>query len=138
MIDKTELKRQLISGMNCAQCVFGAFAERFDYAPEEFQRIAAGFGGGMFRGDTCGAVTGGIMALGAAFGDDDEVMHEMVKQFRDEFTARFGTTVCRELLGYDFSKPGEHDKAMESGVIEANCPGFVTAAAEIVEKLLDK
>lgn len=138
MIDKAEFTKQLMNGMGCGQCVFGAFAERFDYAPEEFYRIAAGFSGGMFSGCTCGAVTGGIMALGAAFGDDDAAIHEAVGSLQAQFAERFGTLNCRELLGYDFSVPGEHDKAMESGVIEANCPGFVTAAAEIVEKLLDK
>ena len=137
MADQLEMKEKLLAGLNCAQCVFGNFAERFDYSEEEFYRIAAGFGGGMFRGDTCGTVTGAIMTLGVAFGDDSPKMHEKVQQFRDAFIARYGTTCCRELLpGYDFSKPGEHDRAVADGVTQANCPGFICSSIEILEELL--
>ena len=137
MADKMELKQKLLSGLNCGQCVFGAFADRFDYAEEEFYRIAAGFGGGMFRGDTCGAVTGGIMALGLAFGDDSDKLHEKVHQFQKEFSNRFGTTICRELLGFDYSIPGEREKSIAAGVKE-KCAEYVPEAAEMVEKLLDE
>ena len=137
MADRMELKRKLLSGLNCSQCVFGAFAERFDYAEEEFCRMAAGFGGGMMRGDTCGAVTGGLMALGLAFGEDPERMHEKVQQFQKAFSDRFGSTVCRELVGFDYSVPGERRKAIAAGA-EENCPEFVAEAAEMIEKLLDE
>ena len=137
MIDKIALKEKLAGGANCCQCVFIAFADRFDYAEEEFDRIAAGFGGGMFHGDTCGAVTGGIMALGVAFGDDSPKMHETVKRFQREFTARFGSTYCRELMGHDFAIPGEREKALASGAKE-KCATFVAEAAEMIEQILDE
>ena len=137
MIDKIELKEKLAGDLGCAQCVFSTFADRFDYAEEEFCRIAAGFSGGMFRGDTCGAVTGGIMALGAAFGDDSDKMHEKVHQFQTEFTERFGSTICRELLGFDYSIPGEREKSIAAGAKE-KCAEFVPEAAEMIEKLLDE
>ena len=137
MIDKIELKEKLAGGANCSQCVFSAFADRFDYAEEEFDRIAAGFGGGMFRGDTCGAVTGGIMALGVAFGDDSDKMHEKVHQYQEAFRVRFGSTICRELLGFDYSIPGERERSIAAGAKE-KCAEFVAEAAEMVEKLLDE
>ena len=136
MIDKIELKEKMAGGnISCAQCLFCAFADRFDYSEEEFSLIAAGFGGGMTRGDTCGAVSAGIMALGLAFGDDRDLIHEKVHQYQEMFTARFGSTICRELLGYDFSIPGEREKCMASGTKE-RCAEFVPEAAEMVEKLL--
>lgn len=138
MVDRMELKKNLLSGRNCAQCVFGAFADRLDYAEEELYRIAAGFGGGMERGDTCGAVTGALMAIGAAFGEDKEVVREKTVQFQEAFCARFGTTLCRELLGYDFSKPDELAAAKERGVMAERCPDYVIAAAEIAERLLNE
>ncbi len=131
-------QKALLSGLNCAQSVFGAFAERFDYAPEEFYRIAAGFGGGMYRGDTCGAVTGAVMVLGAAYGDDRKTVSEKVKAFQEAFTARFGTTICRGLLGYDFSVPGAHEEAVAAGVMREKCPGYVVGAVEILEELLEQ
>jgi len=137
MADRIELKQKMAAGANCAQTVFGAFADRFDYAEEEFTKIAAGFGGGMFRGDTCGAVTGGIMALGAAFGDDSDKMHEKVKAFQTQFAEKHGSTICRELMGYDFSIPGEREKALASGAKD-RCPEYVADAVEMIEKLLDE
>jgi len=137
MIDKSELLGKMRSGRNCSQCVFSAFADRLDYSEEELERIAAVFGGGMGRGDTCGAVTGGLMALGCAYGDDKELVHEKAAQFQREFSARFGSLICRELLGYDFSTPGEREKAVESGVMSERCPNYVCGAAEMIDQLLD-
>ncbi len=41
---------------------------RFLEKPEEWVWAAAGFGGGMYKRDLCGFLTGGIMALGVASG----------------------------------------------------------------------
>jgi len=138
MISKSELLGKMCSGRNCCQCVVGAFADRLGYGEEELEAIAAGFGGGMFRGETCGAVTGGILALGCAFGDDKERMHEKTARFQTEFIDRFGATMCRDLLGYDFSVPGEQERAEAAGVKAERCPGYVCGAAEIIDRLLDE
>lgn len=135
MADRMELKQTMAGGANCAQTVLSAFADRFDYSEEELYRFAAAFGGGMHRGDTCGAVTGALMALGLEYADDDDKLHEKAAKFRDEFTARFGHTYCRELLGYDFSIPGEREKCVESGIKAERCPEYVCTAVEMLEEL---
>lgn len=49
---------------NCAQGVFIPFAERKGLTAEQAGAITENFGGGMRMGMTCGAITGGLMALG--------------------------------------------------------------------------
>ncbi len=140
-----EVLKQFQQGFDCSQVVLMAFAEELGYAPEELARAAAGFGGGMFRGDTCGAVTGALMALGMRFGhavpgdlDQKEFMTEKVHEFQEAFTEEFGTTICRELIGYDFSQEGEFEKADSSGVMVMKCPGFCLKAIEVVQQLIDE
>lgn len=49
---------------NCAQAVLIPFAEAAGLDHETAYRLAANFASGMKRGATCGAITGGLMALG--------------------------------------------------------------------------
>jgi len=131
-LTKTEVMAKFSAGLTCAQCVLGQWADALGYDEEELHRMAAGFGGGMFRGDTCGAVTGALIALGLACGDDPDNAKARVADFQNAFLARFGSLVCRDLLGYDLSKPGEFERAAESGRLMGLCPDFVIGALEIL------
>ena len=64
---------------NCAQAVVIPFAENAGINAETAMKFAAGFGGGMRRGSVCGAVTGGLMALGL-YGIDDPATLGMIYQ----------------------------------------------------------
>ena len=60
-----------------------------------------------------------------------------VKEFKDRFKEINGTLVCRELLGeYDFSKEGDMEKAMASGIFFDKCPDFIGSALEILEEIM--
>ena len=52
-------------GLNCSECVMTAFLNHFDTGlPKEVVKLATGFGGGMgHTKNTCGAITGAVMAL---------------------------------------------------------------------------
>ena len=133
---KDEVKARFAAGQHCAQCTLLPWAEELGYDAEELQRMAAAFGGGMFRGDTCGAVTGALIALGLVFGDDNAVMEQKTAQFQAAFRERFGSTLCREILGYDLSQPGALDAARASGNMTERCPAFVRGASEILQDML--
>lgn len=135
MADRVELKQKMLAGANCSQSVLGAFADRFDYSEEELHRISAAFGGGMQRGDTCGAVSGALMALSLEYGDDMELLRQKVAELQQAFSERFGSTICRELLGYDFSVPGERERCAASGIKQERCPEYVCAAVELLEEI---
>ena len=70
--------------------------------PADALRAATGFRGGMGDGDVCGAVSGGIMALGLALAPAHHSMpspelKEAVKAFRARFAARNGCIDCADL-----------------------------------------
>lgn len=94
-------------------------------------------------GETCGAVTGALMAIGLKYGmtqAKDEAAREktykLTQEFASKFKARHNSMVCRELLGYDLSKPEERKAAHDKGLFSTLCPKFVRDAVEIVEPLL--
>jgi len=136
-LTKSEVASKFIAGDNCSQCVLTSWADELGYDEEELMRMASAFGGGMFRGDTCGAITGALIALGLAFGDDSDLLHDKVAEFRKQFVERFGNLNCRDLVKYDFSIPGERDKAMAAGATIETCPALVCGALEILDDLLE-
>lgn len=144
MITKEEVLELFDQSMHCSQIVAGEMADGLGYDKAEMVRVAAPFGGGMFRGDTCGAVAGALMAIGMKYGHcepgdtvQDEICVARTAEFLERFEARFGGIVCRDILGYDMSVEGEFDKAKESGRVAEVCPGFVVGALEILDDMMD-
>ena len=121
---------------NCAQEVLGAFGKDFGLDENTTDRMAAPFGGGRYRGETCGCVNAATMVLGLKYGDDDAQLAEKVAAFDKAFKEKPRSTQCREILGYDFSKPGELEKAYESGAIAENCPKCVYDSITILKEML--
>ena len=134
-LSRAEVASKFVAGMNCSQCVLSQWADELGYDEDELRRMSAAFGGGMFRGDTCGAVTGALIAIGMAFGDDSALLHEKTAEFQRRFTERCGALNCRDLIKYDFSVPGEKEKAMGAGVTIERCPIFVVTALEILDDM---
>ena len=105
--ERVEAARRLFQeGFNCAQAVVGAFSS----GEEEGQlalKLASGFGGGMRRGEVCGAVSGAVMVLGMRegylAGDQAAKLKssELTSAFMEGYAQRQGTLYCREILGYD-------------------------------------
>jgi C_GCAxxG_C_C family probable redox protein len=131
-------------GFNCSQSVFAAYSEELGMSREQALRVSCGFGAGMGRMcETCGAVTGAIMALGLKYGKvrpEDEPAKEktyaLVNELAREFKARNGTVVCKELLGCDMGTPEGMKYAKEHNFHSTKCPKYVRHAAEILDKLL--
>ena len=125
-MDRAELLHEMGSGRNCAQIVCGAFADETGYDTDETDRVAKNFGGGMMMGHTCGAVTGGLMALGLMDTDREKAM-----EFERRFKEKFGSCTCFELLGNMTAA-----QAREAGKIQEVCPGYIAGAIEIIEEML--
>lgn len=130
-------------GIDCSQIVFQYGAEILGLDGEIALRVASAFGGGMLHGRTCGCVTGALMAIGYAFGnykpgDMDAKMKMMEKkaEFEKEFIDLNGSLLCRDLLGYDLSKPEDLEKIKTEGVIEKRCPKFICDACDILDEIL--
>ena len=77
---------------------------------EQALALGSGFGGGIGdSGCTCGALSGGVMALGLFLGPGcngglgKREFRKMVGSYHDSFRAEFGSACCRELIS-DFRK----------------------------------
>lgn len=84
--------------------------------PAEVVRLASGFPVGMgLAGCSCGALTGGIMALGLKYGRtepgaDNAAALAKAKELHDWFHKEFGSTCCKVLIRrFTFGSP-EHMK----------------------------
>jgi C_GCAxxG_C_C family probable redox protein len=105
-------------------------------------RVSCGFGGGMRRGDTCGAVTGALMVLGLRFGARDAsdtsakaAVYSKVEEFQSRFESHCDSVSCRDLLGCDISTPQGMEHATGNNLFKTVCPGMVQVAAEILEDM---
>ena len=107
---------------NCAQSVVMPFAEAAGISCETARRISANFGGGMKRGSVCGAVTGGLMALGL-FGLDDT---ETVAAYYEGLSGHKSLD-CAALL---------HQNEEAGGEKKPFCDGLVLECVALVEAIL--
>ena len=94
-------------GYNCAQAVFGAFAEDLGIDFDMAVKISSGFGGGMGRlREVCGTVSGMFLVLSMKYGYDDpnaneekKALYKDIQALSEEFKRENGSIICRELLG---------------------------------------
>jgi C_GCAxxG_C_C family probable redox protein len=129
-------------GFNCSQSVFSAFCPGKRIPAAVALSIASPFGAGVGRtGSLCGAVTGGIMAIGLRYGHTNardqkkkEAVYRMTRKFVDRFLARNGTIICNELLECDLGTPEGRKTAEVNDYHHTRCPKFVRDATEIILK----
>ncbi|MCJ8502982.1 C-GCAxxG-C-C family protein [Desulfatitalea alkaliphila] len=139
---------------SCAKGSALALLEAFGLGNMEIIRALAPFPGMCMSGGLCGPVTGGLMAIGLYFADDDPAdvantaHYAAGRQYLQRFEAAFGSLLCPDiqklLLGkaYDpFAGPDERDAFNRSGARE-KCPvapGLgARMAAEIIIEGMEK
>ena len=136
---------KFLSGYNCAQSVLWTFAQRFSLDPDTALKIACGFGAGMGRRqEVCGAVTGGIMALGLKYGRGEgqdrtatEQAYAKTQELMRRFEAAHGTCNCRLLLGgCDLATAKGRDVFKERDLQRQICDPCVRTVAAILEGLV--
>ncbi|HHX13425.1 MAG TPA: C_GCAxxG_C_C family protein [Clostridiales bacterium] len=131
-------------GIDCSQAVFGEFSEYLGLDRQTALKIAAPFGGGMRHGETCGCVTGALMVIGLKYGQGDVCnleaknhMRAVQDRFEAAFTEKYGSCICKEILGYDLSKPAEREKVMQENLFEEVCCKAVIDSCIILEDILN-
>jgi C_GCAxxG_C_C family probable redox protein len=128
------------SGLSCAEAVAIAGMKRLGRQSDLIPRIATGFGGGLSRTKSvCGALTGGVLVLSAAFGrdklgDDRDVLVSKVQSLVEGFRSRFGSDNCFALTGLDFNDPAAGGVYRQS--VHAQCRGYVEYVCERLDELL--
>lgn len=132
-------------GYSCSQSVFSVLAEPRGIETNTALRLAAGFGGGIARtAQTCGCVTGAIMAIGLEQRGispeenktEKDKTGELGRRLMHEFAQRNGSTECRVLLGCDISTPQGLEEAKQKNLFQSRCTKLVRDAIEIVNPLI--
>jgi C_GCAxxG_C_C family probable redox protein len=127
------------SGYNCAQSVVLTLAEHInpESKNELIPKIATGFGGGMGRcGSVCGALTGGIMAVGIKYGTNEPGVEKRTTAYANtqalfkQFEKQHGSVMCRTLFKYDLSDPQQATKARQEGAFEKVCTDLIKSVIE--------
>lgn len=141
---KTERALELFSNnFNCSQAVLTAFAPDFGLDEKLALMLGTEFGGGARNGEMCGAVSGALMVLGLKYGHFDSADNEQKSRayaIAVEYTRRYkeanGSIVCRDLLGYDLTKPEELDRIKAQRLFGSVCPAAIKSAVEILEEII--
>ncbi len=140
--------QKLAESGNCAQTVFAVLKDEFDLAGQDILRALTPFPGLALRGETCGAVTGGLMAIGLVFGRDrlDDWQGYVAslppaRRFCRGFTEENGTTACADILknklgcSYDLANPVEASKYAAAGGAE-KCGEVVALAVRLAAEII--
>lgn len=139
-----EKARELfLSGCSCSQAVFGAFAQDLGLDMDTALKLASSFGGGMGgMRDTCGAVSGMLMAAGMKWGYSDvgnldvkTAHYARVRSLIEQFKEAHGTVVCRELLSHlETLKQDPSARTAEYYKVRP-CVLFVETAARLLDEM---
>jgi C_GCAxxG_C_C family probable redox protein len=136
---------KLLEGYNCAQAILYASCDRLPLDKDTALRLACGLGAGMGRKEeVCGAVTGGILALGLKHGRGEredrsrtEATYAKTREFMDRFEAKHGSCICRELLGgCDLLTEDGQRYYKANDLLHITCAPCVRTAGAILENLL--
>lgn len=128
---------------HCSQAVFATFSEELGLSEKQALKIGGCFGGGMCKGEVCGACAGALMALGLKYGqceiedlESRSKTNDVAIQFLDAFREENGSYLCKELLGCDLSTKEGKEYAVEHNLFTEFCPKMVVSATKIVEEIL--
>jgi len=81
---------------------------------DRLRRISTGLAGGLgcSHEELCGALSGGVLLVGAIYGrttpgEDDAECNRRVVRYRERFLQQFGTTRCADLRASGYGSDGQ-------------------------------
>lgn len=122
-----------IKNLNCAESVLRGvcFAQNVELTDQGL-KMSTPFGGGIGRSeDICGALVGGVLAIGVSLGrtapdEDRYASYDAAARLHKEFEALFRSTCCKVLNKSDFKTP-EH---------RTRCGEYVGGATRLAIQIL--
>jgi C_GCAxxG_C_C family probable redox protein len=135
---------------HCAQSSFIALTEQFALEGEQVFKALTPLPGIAERGETCGAVTGPLMAMGLIYGRGTQQMENWDRyqsslvpagKFCDHFEKEFGTTLCHQVQEgkfgrcYRLTDPGELQDFQNDGATE-KCSEVVRSAVHMAAEII--
>lgn len=151
-ISKDELKRKArekahdyeLQFHGCSQSVLLAFQELLGLEDELTFKAGSALCAGLGMGETCGALTGGVMVLGLKRGREriDEGLEGLIpglglaQSLVQRFEQEFGTTSCREIAKVDWMDFEAAMQAIANPEFVERCAQIVGRTAEMVAELI--
>lgn len=137
---------------NCAQTSFFSMRERFDLACDEsnFLRALTAVPGAGITGETCGGVSGPLMAFGLALGSADPTdtariakCQAAAHQFCLAVQKEFGSSRCGDIIErccgkrYSLSNPDEAKAYVDAGGLQ-KCVNVVQTTVHLATGILEE
>ncbi|MFW9971011.1 MAG: C-GCAxxG-C-C family (seleno)protein [Candidatus Odinarchaeota archaeon] len=146
---ENDLPKEMPGG--CAEATMRHFLNVLGIEDELINNIMIPLSGGLggYKSEKgwagpCGAVVGGCGAVGVILGGKEKMNPNLVMgaymksaQFAKEFEKEFGSVICPNLSGYDFSDPNAIMEYMKEGVWGKKCYKYVLWAIDNVRKMLN-
>jgi C_GCAxxG_C_C family probable redox protein len=135
---------------HCAQSSFMALSEQFALEGEQVFKALTPLPGIAERGETCGAVTGPLMAMGLIYGRGSQQMENWDRyqstlvpagKFCEHFEKEFGTTLCHKVQEgkfgrcYRLTDPKELQEFQNEGATE-KCSEVVRSAVYMAANII--
>lgn len=121
-----------VKGFHCAEAVSKTIVEAYGKkSSSDIPCVATAFGGAAVKGfgGTCGALTGGLLAIGFLYGrmepEDTEaksVSFQLAQEFGKRFMDEFGTSNCISLL----EKLGPQDNMQKCKHLSGEVAGLLS------------
>jgi C_GCAxxG_C_C family probable redox protein len=136
---------KFLAGYSCPQAILYAFCPGTGLDQDMALRLSCGFGAGIARQqEICGAIAGGIMAIGLKYGRGEgqdrtrtEETYKKVCELIARFETKHGTHICRALLfGCDLNTPEGLARAKQEDFHNRVCPEYVRTVAEALMEIL--
>ena len=133
---------------NCAQSSFYALSEQFGLGGNDVLKALTPLPGIAERGETCGAITGSLMAMGLVFGrdklDDWKTYRASLvptNKFCAQFTEEMGTNQCCQIqekaFGRSFNLMDPDDlRAFQKAGATTKCTKVVQKACKLAAELI--
>ncbi len=139
----------------CTQCVLAAIMETLGGISDEVFKAGTGLAGGIgLSGNSCGALTGGVMALSCYLGRDYEHFadpdrerinsYHLAARLQQKFEEEYGTSVCQgiqtKIMGRSFNlwDPKDNEAFLDAGGHRDKCPSVCARAAAFVIDILNE
>lgn len=142
-VEQATLK--MAEGYNCAQSVFFSFCDDLHVDKDIALKMVTGLGAGMGRKEeVCGAVTGGIIVIGAKYGRGEredrtatELTYRKTRALMDKFAEKHGTFICRNLLhGCDLTTEKGQQYFRDNDLMTKICVPCVQSVVDILEHII--
>ncbi len=141
-LNTSQARKEFDLGLYCAESVLAVIAKRYEIQSDIIPSIATGLCSGMGRTcGTCGAVTGGVLAVSLLNGrksvdDSVERNYRAVQELLSSFTELYGTTNCADLLGCDLGSNLGQTKFTDQK-LHRRCREFTSIAADLAIKAIE-